>query len=221
MGGKITGLRYQKRKRDRVNVYIDGEFAFGLPAIEAARLRVGQSLTDAEIARLREVDAEARAFDDLARFLGYRPRSVAESRRYLEERGVPGAIVDRVIDRARAAGYLDDAAFARFWIENRLRFRPRGERALRHELFIKGVPPEVVDEALKRMEIDEAVAAREVLMAREAAWRRLDWPTFRQRAGALLARRGFDYDTIADVLREVWQRWADADGSSVEGSPDT
>jgi regulatory protein len=53
MAGTITALRFQKRNKDRVNVYLDGQFAFGLAAIEAVRLRVGQTLSDDDVARLQ------------------------------------------------------------------------------------------------------------------------------------------------------------------------
>jgi len=88
MGRRITGLRFQKHTAERVNVYLDGHFAFGLPAIEAARLRVGQELSEAEIERLRALDAEQKAYDRAVRFLAFRPRSEAEVRRHLAQAGV-------------------------------------------------------------------------------------------------------------------------------------
>jgi len=90
MAGKITSLRFQKRTPNRVNVYLDGGFAFGLPAIEAARLRVGQQLSAADIQRLRALDAFQKAYDRAVRFLSPRPRSEAEVRRRLAEAGIDG-----------------------------------------------------------------------------------------------------------------------------------
>ena len=75
MGGRITALKFQKRNRDRVNVYLDGRFAFGLAAIEAAHLRVGQVLSDEEIARLKERDQVERAVQRAMDLLSYRPVS--------------------------------------------------------------------------------------------------------------------------------------------------
>ena len=61
--------------RSGSNVYLDDEFAFGLPALEAAKLHVGQYLSDADVARLQELDAVQKAYDRAVQFLSYRPRS--------------------------------------------------------------------------------------------------------------------------------------------------
>ena len=88
MAGTISALRYQKRNKNRVNVYVDDQFAFGLAAIEAARLRVGQALSDDDIARLRRQDDVERAHERALNFLSYRPRSEAEVRRNLRKKDV-------------------------------------------------------------------------------------------------------------------------------------
>ncbi len=79
-----------------------------------------------------------------AAFLSVRPRSVAETRRRLKHLGYPAALVETVVVRLAELGYLDDAAFARAWLESRDRSRPRGEAALRRELALKGVDPAIV-----------------------------------------------------------------------------
>ena len=103
---------------------------------------------------LREMRAELRdpapVMDAAAAFLSVRPRSVTETRQRLHHLGYPHALVDTVIDRLIEMDYLDDAAFARDWVESRDRARPRGETALRRELALKGVPREVVDEVACR-----------------------------------------------------------------------
>ena len=99
MAGKITALAYQKRNKDRVNVHLDGKFAFGLAAIEAARLQVGQTLSDEEIIELRVRDDLERAYGRALDYLSYRPRSESEVRRNLREKDVEDRIVDVVIGR--------------------------------------------------------------------------------------------------------------------------
>jgi len=74
----ITTIEIQKRNKERANIYLDGEYAFSLSLIEAAKLHKGQTLTDAEITTLREADTITRAVDQAARFLAYRPRSIEE-----------------------------------------------------------------------------------------------------------------------------------------------
>ena len=140
--------------------------------------------------------------DAAALFLGVRPRSVAETRRRLHYLGYPDALVDGVLERLIEMEYLDDAAFARDWVESRDRARPRGETALRRELALKGVPREVVDEALAARSgvaggDDPNRAAADALLARRrsAFEREPDLRRRRQKAYALLARNGFDPET--------------------------
>jgi regulatory protein len=201
MAGTITALRLQKRNKDRVNVYLDGRFAFGLAAIAAANLRVGQTLSDDEIARLQEKDDVERACEHALNFLSYRPRSEAEVRRNLREKDIGDEVIQAVIERLTRAGLLDDHEFARYWIENRLAFNPRGPRALRHELRQKGVSDAVAAEALTGFN-EEAVARK----AAESAARRLarlEPADFHRRLGAYLARRGFSYAVIEPLVEEM------------------
>ncbi len=88
MAGTITRLAFQKHAADRVNVYLDGQYAFALPALEAARLRVGEYLDDEAIARLQAQDERQKAYDRALRYLSFRPRSQAEVRRNLLAAGL-------------------------------------------------------------------------------------------------------------------------------------
>ncbi len=201
MGGKITALKFQKRNRDRVNVYLDGRFAFGLAAIEAARLKVGQVLSDEEIARLKGRDQVERAVQRAMDLLSYRPRSEAEIRRRLRKRGHDEATIGEALTRLRRVGLLDDEAFARYWVENRFQFNPRGVMALRQELRQKGVEDRIIETVLAEYD-EETAAARAV----ERAMRRLhhlDGPTLRRRLSEHLRRRGFPYELIRPLVEQA------------------
>jgi len=201
VGGTITTLRFQKRNKDRVNVYLDGRFAFGLAAIEAARLQVGQTLSDADIARLRNQDEIERAYERALNFLSYRPRSEAEVRRNLRGKNLEEEVVEGVIERLTRAGLLDDREFARYWVENRLQFKPRGVRALRQELWEKGVPDAVIAEAIEGF--DEEDAARRVAEAGARRMAHLESRDFRRKLNAYMARRGFSYAVIRPLVEEM------------------
>jgi regulatory protein len=160
-----------------------------------------------------------------AAFLSLRPRSMAETRARLRRLGYPDTLTDVVVERLAHVGYLDDLAFARWWVESRDRARPRGVMALRAELLRKGVPREAVDDVLAdrsersagptpRAGTEETgsadvAAAHRLLARREAALsREADPRRRRQKAYALLARHGF----TPDVCREVAARFAATDG---------
>lgn len=200
MAGYITALEAQKKNRERVNVFIDGRFAFGLALIDAARLRVGQYLSDDDIAALQAADEQTRAYEFALDFLAYRPRSQAEVVRRLRDKGFLEPTIECVLHRLSQAGLIDDVAFARYWIENREQFKPRGTRALRYELREKGIADEVIDELLE--EVNPSDSAYRAIVPRLSRWRRLDPATFRRKLAAFLQQRGFSYEVIA----EVWER---------------
>jgi regulatory protein len=193
-------------------VYIDGQFAFGLTAIEAMRLRVGQDLSTAEIACLKEKDQVAVAYDRALNYLSYRPRSVDEVRRRLAEKQYDAPTIDEVIVRLSRAGLLDDKDFARFWIENRDTFKPRSSRALRYELRRKGVADSILDDVLA--DFDESDAAyRAALPQAQKLARRCDINTLRSKLLAFLNRRGFSFEiareTVHRLLTEAGEEGAD------------
>jgi len=201
VGRIITALEVQKRNKERVNVYLDGEFAFGLPIIEAARLKKGQVLSQAEIDALCATDAVARAFDHAVRLLARRPYSSAEIRRNLESKRIASTVIDEVLDRLVEKGYVDDRAFAQYWIENRERFRPRGPRALRYELRQKGVPDAIIEEVLAPLDVHDS--ARRAARERVRRLKGLPRPEARNKLGQFLARRGFGYDIIRDAVDDI------------------
>lgn len=202
MAKKITALQVQKRHPDRVNVYLDGEFAFGLYRVVAAWLTVGQELSEEKIQQLLAAEAEEKAYQRALNFLSYRVRSEAEVRQNLKKHDTPEAVIEAVIERLRRNHLLDDVAFARAWVENRNTFRPRGRRALRHELRQKGVAEDVIAEALESL--DENALALQAARKKARSLKRHDYPTFRQKMLGFLSRRGFPYEVCAAAVEQVW-----------------
>ncbi len=167
--------------------------------------------------RRAAVDDPEVVLEAAARFLEARSRSIAEVRRRLKTAGYRGELIDGVITRLTELGVLDDETFARAWVESRDRARPRGERALRDELRLKGIDRAVVDLVLDdrraatsidedgetAIDADRVAAAR--LMERHARTlaRIADPRRRRERAYALLARHGFDPDVCREAATAV------------------
>jgi regulatory protein len=172
------------------------------------------------------VDDPAVVLDAAARFLEARSRSIAEVRRRLAGAGYRKDLVEGAIERMLELGMLDDEAFARAWVESRDRARPRGERAIRSELGLKGVDRAVVDVVLADRRATaaaetgeggvsgpspDALAAERLLARNTRALERVTDPRRRrQRAYALLARHGFDPEICRTLAAGV------AAGSSAE-----
>lgn len=208
----ITRLEPQRRDPERVNLYLDGAFAFGLTKalVEERGLRVGRALTPADVAALRADEEVARATDRALLFLTHRPRSVREVRDRLAKQDVEPAVIDAVLARLAAWGYVGDADFARYWVENRATHQPRGKRLLQQELWRKGVARETVEQVLDESALDEAGAALALARKRRHQLRVLDEAAQRRRLVAYLQRRGYDYPTIKQALDTLFGDVADA-----------
>lgn len=206
----ITALEIQKRNTERVNVYLDNEFAFGLTLMEAANLRKGQTLTAEEILVLTDEDAINQAVNRAIDFLSYRPRSSEEVRRNLVKKDILEPVVLIAMERLQNLGYLDDVAFARFWIENRDAFNPKAPRALRFELHQKGIGDEILAPLFEEI-LDIQESAYRVAKKQIRQYRGKTRQEFQHKLSGKLQRRGFDYGIIKDVIHNLLEELDESD----------
>lgn len=203
MAGTISSLQQQKNNPERVSVFIDGEFAFGVVLDTAAKLAKGQFLSDADIAALQADDEHDRAYQSALHYLGSRPRSTTEVQRNLQEKGFGDDAIAAAIARLVEHHYLDDEEFARYWLDNRSRFRPRSAKAIRYELRQKGVDGDAIDAALEGMDEDEA--AWDAAAGKLDRWRNLPEDEFERKLSGFLARRGFSFNTVRRTVQRAWK----------------
>ncbi|GAB4420542.1 MAG: RecX family transcriptional regulator [Anaerolineales bacterium] len=199
---KITAIKVQKRNSNRVNIYLDGEYAFGLARIVAAWLSVGQTLEETKIAELLAEDTRERAYQQALLFLSYRARSEKEIRQNLRKHEIPETVIEETLKRLRRGGFANDEEFARAWVENRSTFRPRGRRALTVELRQKGLNDAIIETVLEQ--VDDEALAYAAGKKKARTLQAYEWPDFRKKLTAFLARRGFSYATIAPLVQQLW-----------------
>lgn len=201
MAGTITALEVQKRNKERVNVYLDGRYAFAVTMIVAAGLKKGQFLSDDEIEQLKKQDEGNKAYNHAIYFLGFRSRSQSEIADYLRGKKYPPEVITETMDRLVREEYLSDESFARMWVADRERFRPRSRRALRYELRQKGVSDDVIENVLA--DIDEDELAWRAIEAKLRQWKHLDEPHFKKKALGFLSRRGFNYEVARQAVERA------------------
>lgn len=202
---KITGLKQGKTRAKRINVYVDDKFALSLAPETALKenIGVGQELGQAALEALAEKDLRQRCFNAAVRFLGFRPRSEAEIRQRLAKHGFEDETIEKTLARLKELGYADDDAFARFWVENREAFSPRGRRLAKMELQRKGLEADIIEKAVSA--IDEKESAYRAAQKRAHRLAALDYKDFRLRLGQYLGRRGFNYGIIKEITETVWK----------------
>src|SRR2546427_1140978 len=136
---RITALEPQANNPERINLYVDGRFLLGVSAAIVLQmgLQLGQELLPDQLELLRREEAEQQAVDRALNSLSYRPRSREEVRRYLRRKETPSDIIEAALARLDRLDFVNNRAFAAFWIENREQFNPRGSHALKNELRMK------------------------------------------------------------------------------------
>ena len=137
--------------------------------------------------------------------LRVRPRSEKELRGRLAEKGYDGLIVEKVVGDLKRAGEIDDAKFARFWINSRAHLKPVGNIVLRHELQAKGISDSLIEATLteRGAAYDEYEVARQMADERIGRLRNIDRRKAMKRLYDFLARRGFAFDTISRIIDEL------------------
>lgn len=209
---RITDLRSGKRREKRINIFLDGRFAFSLGAEVVAKenLQVGQELSEKQVALLAGNDQLQRCLEAAYRYLGYRPRSESEIRERMQRRGFAAETIDAAIARLREQGLLDDEAFAQFWKENRESFRPRSQWLTRLELKRMGVRNDVIEQVVAGM--DDAGNAYRAARQKMRHGTPADYQDFRRRLGDYLRRRGFSYEVIGHTVGKIWQELGNSSG---------
>jgi len=204
--GAITALEVQARDLDRVNLYLEGRFAFGLSnkVVVDAGLKQGDILSEAQVAGLLRREAYQQALQQAFNYLSYRPRSAHELERYLTHKGHAPETIEAALAKLRDYHYVDDQVFAQSWVENRQRYRPRGPRLLRAELGQKGVDRELTDQAIADIAGDEHALALEAARRKLATVRAADYAEFGRKIGGFLLRRGFASEVTWEVVRSLW-----------------
>jgi regulatory protein len=202
---KITGIRARKSREKRVNVFVDGKPALDLLAEVALKedLKVGQELSESRLEALDDSDRYQRCLNAATHYLGYRPRSEAEVRQRLLKRGFASDTTGKALARLKEQGLIDDAAFARFWKDNRESFSPRSRRLTGLELRRKGLSSDVIESVVG--EIDESDSAYRAALSKARRLPLSDYQLFRRRLGEYLKRRGFDYEVINETVVRLWK----------------
>jgi regulatory protein len=197
---RITALQPQKSKR-RVSVFLDGNFLFALAAdtVAALGLRVGMEV---DRARLDEIAREehlyqARQYAFL--LLSYKARTTSELKQRLARKGFSPDIIAATVQRLAELKMIDDAGYARQFVQDRVTIGHKGKWRIRGELLKRGVAKEHIEGALA-VAPDETAAAREVAEKYLSRNRRLESYVLKRRLYAFLARRGFSPDTIRQVI---------------------
>ena len=207
MKSKITDIRPQKKYSTRSSIFVNNEFLCGVDKeiVVILGLKVNQEVDKRKIKEILHKEEIKRANDYAFKLLSYRPRSINEIRNRLKKKDYSSKVILEVIKNLKRLKFLNDKEFAKMWMENRIRTRPMGRYRLKQELIQKGIDKNLVEKTLSNYREEE-----EIELARELTQRKLrrsycslNRLTAQRRLYGFLQRRGFSYDTIQEVMKEL------------------
>ncbi len=198
----ITALKPQRNKK-RVNVYLDGRFSFGigLENLVKLNLKIEKEYSEKEIKEIIKKAEFQKTYDKLLRYSTLRPRSKREVETWFKKHKVHESLHEKLFNKLKRLELLDDTKFAKWWVEQRVAFRPRGKRALMAELRQKGIDRYIIDEVLIETGINEKKMAKKLLEKRKFRWERLNKLEARKKKSDFLARKGFNWEIIKQLVK--------------------
>ena len=198
---KITDIKAQVKTPGRYSIFVDGKFSFGLSegALLDAGVRVGQELSAPQLAELKQTAQNDKAYNRALGLLARRPRSEWEMRDYLKRKDYDQALIDATVTRLRDGGWLDDADFAKRWVENRRLLKSTSRRRLQQELKAKRVSDDIISMVLAEDDTDEKQVLQELIL-RKRKQSRYQEP---DKLMAYLLRQGYNYGDIKDALTNL------------------
>lgn len=198
---KITDIKQQVKRVDRYSIYVDGKYLFPLGESELLNLglRIGQEYTEVELEELKQKAVLDKGFDRALNLTMRRPRSEWELRDYLKRKEYDPENITVILNMLSDRGYVNDADFAKRWVDNRRLLKATSKRRLRQELKQKRVPDDVIDQVLAEDETDEREVLRDLIERKRKQTKYQDDLKLMQ----YLSRQGYSYSDIKSILDEV------------------
>lgn len=207
---RITSIEIQAKNKDRVNVSVDGKYRFSLDVYQVADLgiRKDREYSEEDLALFETESQFGKAYSRALEYCLMRPHSGREVRDYLYKKthpvrtktgnlrtGISKEVADRVYSRLVDKGYIDDAAFARYWVENRKLRTGISVRRIQQELWAKGVEVDTIELAMGATTRSDDAELQKLIVKKRASY------ADEKKFIAYLMRAGFQYNDIIDALK--------------------
>ncbi|MCX7711059.1 MAG: recombination regulator RecX [Clostridia bacterium] len=201
---EITAIERNKKNKDRMSVYIDGQYTFSISEEEFLRLHLydKKDITAEEVDYIQNDLNFRNAKSTAIRFLSLKYRSEMETGVKLENEGFDNETIEKVLAELKSMGYINDKIYAQKYIFDRSKLKPKAKKMLRYELEAKGISQEILDEVLENWELDEASIAAGLIKKKFGKYD-LDDEKILYKAKAFLHHRGFCFSIIEEAIRSM------------------
>ena len=202
MDKTITNLEPQKNDPNRVNVYLDDKFAFGISRFVGGSLKSGEKINESVVANLLEKDIREKALQKALHYINYQPRTAFEVTEKLIKLGFEVDVVESILNELIEKKYVNDREFAENWVTSRCRSKPRSHKMIHYELKKKSIPDPIIQEALGSLPDDEELAI-ELGKKYLRRYAKLDENDFSKKMTGILARRAFPFSIVNSTINKL------------------
>ena len=198
---KISDIKPQVKNPDRSSIYLDGKYSFSLnnEQLAKAKLEIGDEISPEELKSWQAESELGKIEAKVLNYLSYRPRSIWEIEEYFKREKISKGMGERLLERLKGWGYVDDRKFAESWVQNRRAMKSVSRRRLQQELRAKHIDSEIIEEVLAEDETSDTEALVQLIENKRRQSRYAD----DQKLMAYLARQGFGYGDIKAAMSET------------------
>lgn len=212
---KITKIEYQKNNKDRVNIYIDENFAFGidLNIMIKYSLVKNMELEDEFIDEIIMAEEEVKVYNYALSVLSRNAKSEKKLRDKLHEKGYDMQFIDKAIIKLKQQKYLDDERYSEMLINSKINISKHGKRKIKEALYEKGINREIIDEKLSEVsEDDELVRACALGSKKLRTLKEEDTRKKNIKLTNFLINKGFEFN----VVKKAVSRLTDSSGDDFD-----
>lgn len=203
----ITKIETQKKNNERVNIYINEEFAFGLSLeiVYTHSLKKGMTVDSEFLNNVLLNEEKIKANSTALRFLGYRMRAEKEIIDRLKKDDFEDEIIENTLEYLKRNGLINDFEFAKAFTMDKIKINNYGPQKIKYDLYQKGIHRDIVDEVLESLNNKENEYERclETAEKKISSYKNNDNQSKYIKLSGYLQRRGFSYPIIKDVLKEL------------------
>ena len=205
---KISEIKNQKKRKNRVSIYIEGKYGFSLDynTLSRSDIHVGDEIDEKEIKKLKLKDEFAKARDYGYSLISYRDRSEWELKNRILEKGFQREVAIEVVNWFKKEGIVNDRNFANRWLDGVLQTKPMGKMRVLHELRAKRIDDGIIEDVCdKRLGYQT-----EMELAKKACNKRMNvlknYPpeVGKRRLFQYMKNRGFAFEIIQELMKECF-----------------
>lgn len=203
---KITKIEIQKNNKDRVNIYLDGEYAFAINAelVYKENLKVKDDVDIVKLQEVAEKEAYIRCKESAIKIIERSYKTEKEIRDKLKQKGYEEKQINKSIEFLKEYNFLNDNTYAKAFIKDKL--ASKGTQKIKYDLMKKGISKEIIEENLLKVDKNEEKEVALNLARKKYESIRKNESDNYKLSGKLyrfLISRGYGYNLVKDIVKEI------------------